>query len=376
MGEGGGQEKTEKATPKKRKDAREKEGNVLQSKEISTAFFILLIFFTLFIVGRYMFDVWQLATYESFQRVGFERSLQIEDFMETARFVMRTFVLILAPLLAVGFLVPVLVSVVQTRGLFTMKPLRPKFSKLDPIKGAKRLFSMQTLVNVVKGMIVISAVMALVFFRVYGNMNDYYRLLDSMPQQGVLYAAQQIFALVMLIAMIIAFISIGDYIFQWWQYEKKLKMSKQEVKDEYKQIEGDPQIKSKIKQKQREIAGQRMLESVPDSDVIVRNPTHFAVAIKYDRKTSLSAPKVLAKGKDSLAQKIINIGEENEVYIAENRPLARELYDTVEVGDEVPPSLYNAIAIILTDMYTAKGITLDNPSVENADENNNSNNIK
>ena len=133
-------------------------------------------------------------------------------------------------------------------------------------------------------------------------------------------------------------------------------MSKQEVKDEYKQIEGDPLIKSKIKQKQREISQRRMLQEVPESDVVVRNPTHYAVALKYDPENALSAPRVVAKGMDALALKIISVAEEHKVYITENRPLARSLYENVKLGEEIPPEMYSAVAVILTDMFNAKGI--------------------
>ena len=360
MGQGGGQEKTEKATPKKRRDAREKEGKVLQSKEITTAASIFFIFFTLFIVGKYMFQMLMNMTTESLLKIGEGFNPTTETFMVTGLFCFKYAALILTPLAAVAMLVPILSSATQTKGLFTMKPLKPKFSKLNPITGAKRLFSMQTLVNVVKGVIVIGVVSAIVYNQIRGNMTDYQQLLDMEIGQGIVYIAKTIFNIIMLLVMIIVFVSVGDYIFQWWQYEKNLRMSKQEVKDEYKQIEGDPQIKSKIKQKQREIAQQRMMEQVPDSDVVIRNPTHFAVAISYDRENTFVAPKVVAKGKDALALKIIKVAEENDVFVTEDRPLARELYENVELGEEIPPTMYNAIAIILTDMYTAKGISIDN----------------
>lgn len=358
MGQGGGQEKTEKATPKKRKDAREKEGNVLQSREITTAASIFFIFFTLSLVGVFMLRMMMNMTSQSVAKIGEGFEGSTESFMETFLFAIRYAALILAPLAAVSIVVPVIASLFQTRGLFTMKPLRPKFSKLNPITGAKRLFSMQTFVNVVKGTIVILVISVIVFNQIRGNMDDYARLIDMEILQGVQYTARTAFNMVMLIVMIVVFVSVGDYIFQWWQYERKLRMSKQEVKDEYKQIEGDPAIKSKIKQKQREIAQQRMMEQVPGSDVVVRNPTHYAIAIKYDRETML-APKIVAKGRNALALKIIQIAEENEVFITEDRPLARELYENVELGADIPPSMYNAIAIIFTELYTEKGITLE-----------------
>ncbi|MCL2071213.1 MAG: flagellar biosynthesis protein FlhB [Oscillospiraceae bacterium] len=360
MGQGGGQEKTEKATPKKRRDAREKEGNVLQSKEITTAASIFFIFFTLFIFGRHMFQFMMDMTAESISIIGIEYTPSTETLISTLLFAMRYAAFILTPLAAVAMLVPTLSSLLQTKGLFTMKPLKPKFSKLNPITGAKRLFSMQTFVNVIKGTIMIGVISVIIYNQIQSNMVEYQQLLDMEIGQGIVYISRTSFRIIMLLVLIIVFVSVGDYLFQWWQYEKKLKMSKQEVKDEYKQIEGDPAIKSKIKQKQREIAQQRMMEQVPSSDVVVRNPTHYAVAISYDRENTLVAPKVVAKGKDALALKIIDIAEKNDVYVTENRPLAHELYDSVEVGAEIPPSMYNAIAIILTDMYTAKGVTVNN----------------
>ncbi|MCL1904080.1 MAG: flagellar biosynthesis protein FlhB [Oscillospiraceae bacterium] len=360
MGQGGGQEKTEKATPKKRRDAREKEGNVLQSKEITTAASIFFIFFMLFVYGRFMLQFMMDMTSEAVVNVGEGFEVAAESFISVFVFGIKYFALITTPLATVGIIVPVISTIFQTKGLFTMKPLKPKFSKLNPITGVKRLFSMQTFVNVIKGTIVIAVISVIVYNQIRNNMSDYQRLLDTDSKIGVAYIARTAFGIIMLLVLIIVFVSVGDYLFQWWQYEKKLKMSKQEVKDEYKQIEGDPAIKSKIKQKQREMAQQRMMEQVPGSDVVVRNPTHFAVAISYDRENTLIAPKVVAKGKDAMALRIIKIAEENDVFITENRQLARELYETVEVDSEIPPSMYNAIAVILTDMYTAKGITVDN----------------
>jgi flagellar biosynthetic protein FlhB len=356
--EGGGQEKTEKATPKKRRDAREKEGNVLQSKEISTAASIFFIFFSLFLLGRYMLTMMMRVVGNWVGRMGDDYAPTHEFISWLARESVVGAAMIVVPLAAVSFIVPVIVSTFQTKGLFTMKPLKPKFSKLNPITGMKRLFSMQTVVNVVKGIIVIAVVSVIVYNRISSSIVDFQNMPDMAIQQGIVYIARTAFSIIMTLLMIIVFVAVGDYIFQWYQYEKKLKMSKQEVKDEYKQIEGDPLIKSKIKQKQREVAQQRMMEQVPGADVVVRNPMHYAVAISYDRDNVLVAPKVVAKGKDALALKIIDIAEKNDVFVAENRPLARELYDTVEIGREIPPSLYNAIAIILTDMYTSKGITI------------------
>jgi flagellar biosynthetic protein FlhB len=316
-------------------------------------------FFALSLLGPLMYTQLQAAIEFFIGSAGEGHVVNQEFFTWMGLHIARFVAVIVGPLLLVKIFAAVLPSVYQSKGLFTMKPLKPKFSKLNPITGIKRLFSMQSFVNIIKGIIVIAAIVAIVYSRIMALLPDIRRLPQMELEQGVAFTARNIFNIVILIVILFAFVAALDYIFQWWQYEKKLKMSKQEVKDEYKHIEGDPLIKSKIKQKQREVAMNRMMEQVPQSDVVVRNPTHFAVAIAYNRESSLSAPKVMAKGKDSLALKIISVAEENEIYVTENRPLARELYDTVEVGQEIPPSLYNAIAIILTDMYTAKGITLD-----------------
>lgn len=352
------EEKTEKATQKKRKDAREKEGTVLQSKEITIASTIFFTFFALLILAKYMFNMLLNALTSYLALVGSYDGFAPADLNRAALAVMRDCFMILAPFVAVTCAAPIITVVIQTRGLFATQPLRPKFSRLNPLNGIKKLFSIQSVVGVIKGLIEIGAIGVIIYDKVRKNIVNFQRLSDMEVIQGVLFIAKTAFSIIMTIIIVFAFVSVGDYIFQWWQYEKNLRMSKQEVKDEYKQIEGDPLIKSKIKQKQREIAQKRMMDQVPGSDVVVRNPTHYAVALSYERENTAAAPKVVAKGKDALALKIIMLAAENDVYVTENRPLARELYEKVDVGDEIPSSLYNAIAVILTDMYETKGIKL------------------
>jgi len=354
------EEKTEKATQKKRKDAREKEGNVLQSKEITIASTIFFTFFALLILAKYMFNTLLNSMTSFMSMIGTANVAAPADLNRTALAIVKDCFMILAPFVAVTLIVPIVTVVIQTRGLFTTQPLRPKFSRLNPINGIKKLFSLQSVVGVIKGIIEIGAIAVIIYDKISKNLLNFQRLSDMDVIQGVLFISKTAFSIIMTIIIVFAFVSVGDYIFQWWQYEKNLRMSKQEVKDEYKQVEGDPLIKSKIKQKQREIAQKRMMDQVPGSDVVVRNPTHYAVALKYEKENTSAAPKVVAKGMDALALKIILVATDNDVYITENRPLARELYETVDIGDEIPPSLYNAIAIILTDMYEAKGIKLIN----------------
>ena len=178
-------------------------------------------------------------------------------------------------------------------------------------------------------------------------------LFDVDIKVAVVYLCSAIYSVVITIAVVFIFLGILDLAYQWWEYEKNLKMTKQEIKEEYKQMEGDPQIKGKIKQKQREMSQARMMQEVPNADVVIRNPTHFAVAIKYDIEEN-NAPVVVAKGMDIIALKIIEIAEENKVVLTENRPLARALYENVEIGQEIPQEFYHEVAEVLAFVYDLK----------------------
>ncbi len=353
-----GDEKTEKATPKKRRDAREKEGKVLQSKEIVTAVSILGTFAALAVLSSYIFIQLTKVVREGVEAVGGDFINEFSTYTSVFLNVILDCVMIVLPLCVIVAFIVVISVMAQTRGLFTMKPLKPKFSKLNPLNGIKNMFSAQAVVGIIKGLIELSAIIVVVYGQIESRMTEIVSLVDTEPIYAVVYIANTIFMIIMILCIIFVFVAAGDFIFQWWQFEKNLKMSKQEVKDEYKQMEGDPQIKGKIKQKQREMAQARMMEQVPGADVVVRNPTHYAVALKYDIESAASdsAPRVVAKGMDALALRIVKIAEEHNVYITENRALARELYDTVELGREIPSKLFNAVAVVLSEMYSAKGI--------------------
>ena len=351
-----GEEKTEKATPKKRRDMREKEGMALQSNEVMIATSVIAMFVILLIMGGYMLNSMGEVIRKYLGQIGNDFTVNEQLVQNIALDIVKDGILIVGPVAAVIMAVVVITVMAQTKGLFSGKSIRPKFSRLSPIQGMKRLFSLQSVVGVVKGIIELAIIGAITYSQISGRLDDFGRLPDMEPLQGVHYIASSVFEIVMLIFIVLVFVAAADFVFQWWQFEKKLKMSKQEVKDEYKMIEGDPQIKSKIKQKQREISQRRMMQEVPTSDVVVRNPTHYAVALKYDPENAFSAPRVVAKGMDALALKIISVAEEHKVYITENRPLARSLYDNVKLGAEIPPEMYSAVAIILTDMFSAKGI--------------------
>ena len=262
------------------------------------------------------------------------------------------------PILAVGGVLSVLPVIVQTKGLFSMEAMKPKFSRLNPFTGIKRLFSMQALVGLVKGLIEIIVVVAILYFQVMDRIKEFKKLIDTDVIKIVAYISETAMSLIVTIFVMLVFVAAADYVFQWWSFEKKLKMSKQEVKDEYKQLEGDPQIKGKIKRNQQEMAHQRMMQEVPSADVVVRNPTHYAVALKYDRKPAYRAPVVVAKDPDALALRIVAVAQEHNVYITENRPLARGLYEAVDIGQEIPREFYTAVAEVLAMVYEEQHKTL------------------
>ena len=350
-----GEEKTEKATPKKRKDQR-KEGNVLQSKEIGIAASVLGIFAAMRLLLGFISENIFSYTGSVFEELG-STYVTTDNIMTIWVDVITVFGITVGPVCLIAIFLGIIPTIAQTRGLFTMKALKPKFSRLNPLSGIKKLFSLQSIVGILKGLIEVIIISVVIYNEIRDRLPKFVMLIDTGVAAGVTYALVTIFDLVLLICIMLVFVAAADFLFQWWQFEKKLKMSKQEVKEEFKQMEGDPQIKSKIKQRQQQMATQRMMHDVPKADVVVRNPTHFAVALKYDQDKN-NAPQVLAKGKDLIALRIVQIAEENDVMTIENPPLARLLYSMVDVGREIPAELYNAVAEVLTVVYREKHKTL------------------
>ncbi|MDU7441427.1 MAG: flagellar biosynthesis protein FlhB, partial [Clostridium sp.] len=248
----------------------------------------------------------------------------------------------------------IIASLMQTGFLITGEPLKPSFGKLNPLSGMKNMISKRSLVDLCKNLIVISIVSIIAYKYISSNYqqiismsNIYLPSLNVEIKNLVLDIFKQICIVLIVIAAI-------DYFVQFKMHNQDLKMSKQEVKDEYKQQEGDPQLKGKIKQKQREMSRQRMMQSVSDATVVITNPTHLAIALKYEEGTDMEAPKVLAKGADYLALKIKSIAKENEIPIIENKPLARMMYDKVEIDSDIPPELYQGVAEILAIVMKIK----------------------
>ena len=254
------------------------------------------------------------------------------------------------PLLLAAFLLGILSHGVQTRFNVAFKALRPKFSKLNPIKGIKKLFSLKNLMEVLKSLIKIGLLLILLYNILTADLAQMGRMVGLPVTNSAVLTLNMIFDLVMKVCLAFTVVAFFDFLFQRWQYEKDLKMTKQEVKDEFKQTEGNPEIKGRIRRIQRQMAPSRMKQKVPEADVIIRNPTHFAVAIKYDPEKH-TAPIVLAKGQDELALRIVRMGEEHGVYVIENRPLARALYASCELDREIPAEFYGAVAEVLVYIY-------------------------
>lgn len=234
-----------------------------------------------------------------------------------------------------------------------METIKFKANRISPLQGFKRLFSIRSVVELLKALIKITVLGWMIYSFLSSRMHEFVRLMDGTVMDAISFAGNTVLSLVNTVGVAFLFLAAFDYLYQWWDYEKNLRMSKQEIKEEYKQTEGDPQIKGKIREKQRQMSSKRMMQNVPKADVIIRNPTHFAVALGYDPERN-KAPVVLAKGADRVALKIVEIGEANDVYIMENRPLARGLYDAAEIDMEIPGEFYQAVAGVLAFVYKLK----------------------
>lgn len=344
--------KTEKATPKRKRDERKK-GNVFQSKDIVSAFSLLIMFYALKLLSPFIYGQISLYFQKNTARLAEIKILAVSDAANLLREFSIMVLLLSGPMLAVSALVTVVFSAAQTRFLFTGETLKFKFSRLNPLQGFKRLFSIRSVVELFKALVKIIFVVAVLYNEILSRVRELPSLYDVDLMQGIIYIGDSVVSLVLTIALMFIGLSVLDYAYQWWDYEKNLRMTKQEVKEEFKQLEGDPKIKAQIKEKQRQMSQMRMMQQVPTADVVIRNPTHYAVAIRYTPGTN-TAPVVVAKGVDLVALRIVSVAEENDVYITENVPLARALYDAVEIDREIPAAFYVAVAEVLAFVYNLK----------------------
>lgn len=353
--EGQDGEKTEEPTAKKLEDARKK-GQVMRSTEVVTAatllaFFFMLKIFVGFIGNRFM---------TSFrQTIGFISDYTSEPFtLNTARTIIRgsfwNIIVAAFPIMIVGLVVTIVAIVFQVKWKVTAEPLKPKFDKFNPVTGMKRLFSKDKIMDLFKSI----AKVVILAYVVYSYLKNQWPLIYKMYSytlpQAIAVIGDTVINVGIRISALFAVIALFDLFYQKWKYHQDMMMSKQEIKDEYKNSEGDPKVKSQQKQRMQQASQRRMMQDLPNADVVITNPTHLAVAIKYDKDTN-EAPVVVAKGADYLAQKIKDRARENAIEIVENKPLARMLYHNVEIGAEIPPELYQMVAEVLAYVYSLTG---------------------
>lgn len=350
MAEDDSQERTEQPSSRKRDQARD-EGSFATSKELST---FLMIAGSMAVL--YFSAVWMFTGLADLMRGSFKLlikgDLTVKEVSGLFNMVSYKFFVIILPALAIP-LFGAISYVLQNGFALTTKPITPDLSKLDPLAGAKKILSTQSLVELAKSIVKISVIGFVVYKAVASEWQTMPFLIEADVFSVLSYVAGMTFKIMMKTLWVLALIAIVDYAFQRWNFEKGLMMSKEELKEEMKETEGDPIVKARIRSIQREMARKRMMAEVPKADVVVTNPTHIAVALKYDKEKA-NAPIVVAKGADMIAEKIKEVARKHGVPVVENKPLARALFKAVEVGKQIPADLYRAVAEILAYVYKLK----------------------
>ena len=346
------QDKTEQPTGKKLNDARNK-GNVAQSREIPSVLILAGGMGVFFFGGSWMLEQLRDTMRAMYQRAG--TLVMATETMHSLFWEMfLSCVVLLIPLMLVVMTAGVFGNVAQFGFLITGEKLAPNLAKMNPVSGIKKLFSLRSLVELIKSMVklvIIGGVVYIVLMRYTDRIPGLMRLSVG---EILSFIGQVSFQLALYTCLILFVMAAIDFTYNKWQHTQDLKMTKQEVKDEHKQSEGDPAVKARIRSVQREMARRRMMEAVPEATVVITNPTHLAVAIKYEE--GMPAPVVVAKGAGFIAQKIKAIAAENDVPMVENKPLARTMFKATEIGDHIPAELYRAVAEILAYVYRLKGI--------------------
>jgi len=348
-------ERTEKATPKRRSEARKK-GQVAKSREVTSVMVLLSGLLALFLLGSYYYGQLSTLMIKSFGQIG-TIGVSPENIQVLQNQWLASVGLILAPFLGVVVVVSVVSNYVQVGGVWSWELIKPDPAKVFSLQGFRRIFSLQSLMELLKSIGKILIVGGMAYYTIKKELPNILPLMEEeigSISRYIFAVSRDIFLNTVLVMVLLAGL---DYIFQRWSYEKGLRMSKQEIKDEGKQAEGDPLVKARMRSMQRDIARRRMMAEVPKADVIITNPTHIAVALLYI-SGEMDAPKVVAKGAGFVAEKIKTIGQEHEVPILENKPLAQILFKTVEIGQMIPAALYHLVADVLAFVYRMKKKTL------------------
>lgn len=356
--------KTEDATPKRRTEARQK-GQILKSKEVNTAVLILMAANALNWTGGHIYK----TIFRYLQSTYYEIPWFVKDFKPWDVFqygVKSVFILfaMILPIMIIIFITALLVEVLQVGILITGKPLKPQLERINPMKGFKRIFSLKSVVELAKNLVKTLIIGWVVFTTIKQFMPLIIYSLKNPIANALLLSGNLIVTIAKKVAAAMLVVAFIDYFYQRWEFEKSLRMSKQEVKDEYKQTEGDPHIKGKQKQKMRQMSMGQVRQAVPDASAVVSNPTHYAVGIRYE--DGMEAPKIVAKGRDELAIYIKEVAKEHDIPIFEDPPLARGLYNHCELGDFIHPDFYMAIAKIIAHIMKQKGGNMPKPPEEDA----------
>jgi flagellar biosynthetic protein FlhB len=346
------QERTEEPTQKRREDVRKK-GQVARSAELSSVALLFACFVSLYFLSPWIYSQLAGLSISHFRNLA---SIQINlgNIYSYSLGWFWDFGKILAPLFLILIVVGVLANVAQVGISFTGEPLTPKLNRIGFATGFSRIFSKKSLFNLAKDSIKVIIIAYIAYVTINSELKNFVTLSDQSTGQILNLAAKVTFKVGLRTALALLVLAVLDYAFQKWEFEKGLKMTRQEIKEEYKELEGDPLIKARVRRAQKEMSKKRMLKEVPQADVVVTNPTELAVALKYDSE-KMSAPKVIAKGERLIAKKIKEMARQYKIPILENKPLAQALFKTVEIGMEIPANLYKAVAEVLAYVYKLKG---------------------
>ncbi|MDX9731087.1 MAG: flagellar biosynthesis protein FlhB [Bdellovibrionales bacterium] len=345
------QEKTEEAIQQRREDFR-KRGQVAQTRELASVLALLGSALLLWVLGRFLLQqVSDLITYTL--GLNLVEAIRSNQFKPIVFFALTKMAFLIGPILLMLAVLSIASTVLQVGLLHNEEAMNFNLDKINPINGFKRIFSMKSVVEGIKSLLKLVLVMAVVYWLVKDEMQVLPRLSFLSVEQIMSYTGSLTVKLLAGPGTFMATIAIADYLFQRWDLEKQMRMSKQEVKEEHKSREGDPMIKARIRRIQREMSSKRMMQDIPKADVIVTNPTHIACALVYDPAT-MAAPQLIAKGSGAIAEKIKEIARENGVPVMENKPLARALFKTLKIGQTVPRELFTAVAQVLSYVYRLK----------------------
>ena len=346
-------ERTEPATPRRREEARQ-DGNVARSPDLTAAIGLLAAIILLQVVGGRMFAQMRIATETMLTSSFTSNPTRPDDIVQISMYTGSALALILAPMVLAILLISVLATVGQVGLLVTTKPITPSFNKLSPIRGIKNMFNARAAVRLVMSLGKIAIISFIAGVVIYLDLSQILHIGELEPPQAFAASGQLVFALALKLAALLLILAIFDYSYQRWQRELDLRMSRHDIKEEMKRMDGDPMMRQRRARVARQLAMQRIAQAVPNADVVVTNPTHFAIALKYDKEV-MRAPRVIAKGADFMAMRIRQIASLHDIPIVERKPLAQALYQSVEIGQEIPPEHYAAVAEILAYVYRISG---------------------